>query len=120
MRLPGSKPKASRNSAGKSPPPPGAPPPGARPATGAAPLPPGTVRAGGPPPGSSLNSAHGEEFIVDLNQRREQLVARVAELQWDLGGLTYEMAIRNTIRVGVLVKRAAELQDADAELNEDH
>ena len=42
----------------------------------------------------------------------------MAELQWDLGGLTYEMAIRDSIRVEVLVKRAAELQDADAELNE--
>ena len=60
----------------------------------------------------------GEEFIVDLKRRRDQLVARVAELQWDLGGLAYEMAIRNSIRVEVLVKRAAELQDADAELSE--
>jgi zinc-ribbon domain len=115
MKLPGSKSKAPANGASKSPPPPGAPPPGARPA----PLPGGgTVRAGGPPPGQSLNSAHGEEILVDLKRRREQLVARVAELQWDLGGLTYEMAIRNSIRVEVLVKRAAELQDADAELNE--
>ena len=115
MRLPGSKPKAPSNGTGKSPPPPGAPPPGARPA----PVPTGgTVRAGGPPPGKSLGSAQGEEFIVDLKRRREQLVARVAELQWDLGGLTYEMAIRNSIRVEVLVNRAAELQDADAELNE--
>jgi zinc-ribbon domain len=124
MKLPGSKPKASTNGAGTSPAPIGAPPPsgppGARTTTGArpAPLPGGTVRAGGPPPGKSLNSAQGEEFIVDLKRRREQLVARVAELQWDLGGLTYEMAIRNSIRVEVLVKRAAELQDADAELNE--
>ena len=59
-----------------------------------------------------------QEFVVDLKRRREQLVARVAELQWDLGGLVYEMAIRNSIRVEVLVKRAVELQDADAELNE--
>ena len=44
--------------------------------------------------------------------------ARVAELQWDLGGLVYEMAIRDRIRVDVLVKRAAALQDADAELSE--
>jgi hypothetical protein len=115
MRLPGSK-KSASNGARKSPPPPGAPPPNARPS---APMPAaGTVRAGGPPPGRSLGSAQGEEFIVDLKRRREQLVARVAELQWDLGGLTYEMAIRNSIRVEVLVKRAAELQDADAELNE--
>ena len=114
MRLPGSKPK----------PPDGAaanrrrlrarrrPAPARRDPAGA------TVRAGGPPPGKGLGSARGEEFIVDLKRRREQLVARVAELQWDLGGLTYEMAIRNSIRVEVLVKRAAELQDADAELNE--
>src|SRR3954452_23534426 len=114
MRLPGSK---SRPPAGatKSPPPPGAPPPSVRPAA----APTGTtVRAGGPPPGKSLGTSQGEEFIVDLKRRREQLVARVAELQWDLGGLTYEMAIRDSIRVEVVVKRAAELQDADAELNE--
>jgi hypothetical protein len=71
---------------------------------------------GGPPPG--LNSAYGEEFIVDLERRREQLVARVAELQWDLGGLVYEMIVRNSIDVEVIVKRAVPLQDADAELSE--
>ena len=42
----------------------------------------------------------------------------MAELQWDLGGLVYEMAIRDRIRVDVIVKRAALLQDADAELGE--
>ena len=55
---------------------------------------------------------------VDLQRRRDQLKARVAELQFDLGGLVYEMAIRDRIRVEVLVKRAAVLQDADAELGE--
>jgi zinc-ribbon domain len=114
MKLPGSK-KSSAAATLKSPPPPDAPPPGGRPTSFPAT---GAVRAGGPPPSKTLASAHGEEFIVDLKRRREQLVARVAELQWDLGGLTYEMAIRNSIRVEVLVKRAAELQDADAELNE--
>jgi hypothetical protein len=58
------------------------------------------------------------EIAVDLRRRRDQLVARVAELQWDLGGLVYEMAIRNSIRIEVLVRRAVELQDADAELSE--
>jgi hypothetical protein len=115
MRLPGSK-KSGIGTSTKSPPPPGAAPPGGRPTSFPAVA--GTVRAGGPPPSKTLGSVQGEEFIVDLKRRREQLVARVAELQWDLGGLTYEMAIRNTIRVEVLVKRAAELQDADAELNE--
>ena len=66
----------------------------------------------------SLSSAYGQELVVDLQRRRDQLVAQVAELQWDLGGLVYEMAVRNSIRVEVLVKRAVELQDADAELNE--
>jgi hypothetical protein len=55
---------------------------------------------------------------IDLQRRCDQLAARVAELQWDLGGLVYEMAIRDRIRVDVIVTRAAALQDADAELNE--
>jgi len=58
------------------------------------------------------------ELTIDLERRRDQLVARVAELQWDLGGLVYEMAVRNQIEVEVLVKRAVALQDADAELGE--
>jgi hypothetical protein len=66
----------------------------------------------------ALSAAYGQELVVDLQRRRDQLVAKVAELQWDLGGLVYEMAVRNSIRVEVLVKRAVELQDADAELNE--
>ncbi|HEX3043046.1 MAG TPA: hypothetical protein VHP56_13245 [Solirubrobacterales bacterium] len=59
-----------------------------------------------------------EEQLVDLERRREQLAARVAELQWDLGGLVYEMAIRNSIDVDLIVQRAVPLQDADAELSE--
>jgi hypothetical protein len=59
-----------------------------------------------------------ESQVVDLERRREVLKARVAELQWDLGGLVYEMAIRDRIRVDVLIKRAAVLQDADSELGE--
>ena len=42
----------------------------------------------------------------------------MAELTWDLGGLTYEMAIRDHYRLDVLARRAAELQEADAQLNE--
>jgi hypothetical protein len=60
----------------------------------------------------------GAGGTVDLERRREQLTARVAELQWDLGGLVYEMAIRDRIQVDILVRRAALLQDADAELGE--
>ena len=59
-----------------------------------------------------------QDLPIDLKRRRDQLQARVAELQFDLGGLVYEMAIRDRIRVDVLVQRAAVLQDADAELGE--
>jgi len=79
------------------------------------PPPPAATKAA---PDSALSAAYGQEFVVDLQRRRDQLVARVAELQWDLGGLVYEMAVRNNIRVEVMVKRAVVLQDADAELNE--
>lgn len=59
-----------------------------------------------------------QEGAVDLKRRRDQLQARVAELQFDLGGLVYEMVIRDRIRVDLLVQRAAVLQDADAEFAE--
>jgi hypothetical protein len=55
---------------------------------------------------------------IDLAQRRDELAHRVAELQWDLGGLVYEMAIRDHIRLEVIVQRAAMLQEVDAELAE--
>ena len=80
-----------------------------------------------PPPGHPTEPAEppappvqrrGEETAVDLERVRDQLTARVAELQWDLGGLVYEMAIRDRVRVDILVRRAALLQDADAELGE--
>jgi hypothetical protein len=55
---------------------------------------------------------------TDLRGRRDELAARVADLTWDLGGLTYEMAIRDHFRLDVLIKRAATLQEVDAELGE--
>ena len=66
----------------------------------------------------SFGAPTSDAALIDLQRRRDQLNAKVAELQWDLGGLVYEMAIRDRIRVDVLVRRAAELQNADAELNE--
>lgn len=56
--------------------------------------------------------------LADLRERRLALAERVAGLTWDLGGLTYEMAIRDHYRLDVLSRRAAELQQADAELGE--
>jgi hypothetical protein len=54
----------------------------------------------------------------DLARQRERLAERLADLQFDLGGLTYEMAIRDHFRIEVLVRAAAELQRVDAELGE--
>jgi hypothetical protein len=76
-----------------------------------------TASASGAPP-LLPGSLPKRDESVDLKRRRNQLSARVAELQFDLGGLVYEMAIRDRIRVEVLVQRAAVLQDADAELAE--
>src|SRR5579862_1175241 len=76
----------------------------------------GGSRGHAPPFTAASTAPTGES--LDLRRRRDQLTARVAELQFDLGGLIYEMATRNQIRVDVLVKRAAVLQDADAELAE--
>lgn len=75
-------------------------------------------RHGGPAPAAAGAPAPDAAAIVDLERRRDELTARVAELQWDLGGLVYEMATRNRIRVDVIVRRAAALQNADAELAE--
>jgi hypothetical protein len=70
----------------------------------------------GPAAVSSPPSSHASS--VDLERRRDQLTARFVEQQWDLGGLVYEMAIRNRVRVDIIVQRAAVLQDTDAELGE--
>jgi phosphatidylinositol-3-phosphatase len=56
--------------------------------------------------------------IAQLERRREELAAQVAELHWDLGGLAYEMAVRDHFRNDVLMNRAALLQERDAELAE--
>ena len=77
----------------------------------------GTTAAPAAPP-LLPGSLPKQEGPINLKRRRDQLQARVAELQFDLGGLVYEMAIRDRIRVDVLVQRAAVLQDADAELGE--
>jgi hypothetical protein len=55
---------------------------------------------------------------ADLERRRDNLAEQLAELQWDLGGLAYEMAIRDHFRLDVLARQAAKLQQVDAELAE--
>ena len=60
----------------------------------------------------------GAAEASELEQRRDRLAEELAELQWDLGGLTYEMAARDHFRLDVLTRQAARLQVVDAELGE--
>lgn len=72
---------------------------------------PGALRfPAGVPEGAGERSA--------LRRRRDALAEQVTELHWDLGGLAYEMAIRDHFRLDVLLRRAALLQERDAELAE--
>jgi hypothetical protein len=61
---------------------------------------------------------HADDGRSELARRRDTLADQVTELHWDLGGLAYEMAIRDHFRLDVLVARAAALQERDAELAE--
>jgi hypothetical protein len=74
----------------------------------------GPARAAEVVPASSTHQGGGPE----LRRRRDALAEQVTELHWDLGGLAYEMAIRDHFRLDVLVRRAAVLQERDAELAE--
>lgn len=98
------------------------------PATAAQPTPaaPAAPQAGSaPPPAAAAPAAKPQQpapvaptaDTVGLQARREQLADRYAELQSDLGGLVYEMAIRDHFRLDVVVRRAAELQAVDSELS---
>ena len=54
----------------------------------------------------------------ELLAQRDRLVERFAIMQSELGGLFYEMAIRDHVRMEVLIPKAAELQRVDAELGQ--
>ena len=62
--------------------------------------------------------AVGAADPTELEARRDRLAEELAELQWDLGGLAYEMAVRDHFRLDVLTRQAARLQTVDAELGE--
>jgi hypothetical protein len=75
-----------------------------------------SVSSVAPSSSPSSPSSLSSDGRASLERRRDELAASVAELQWDLGGLAYEMAIRDHFRLDVLVRKAAELQERDAEL----
>ncbi len=53
-----------------------------------------------------------------LAKRRDELAREFAALQFDLGGMAYEMAARDHFRLDVLQRHAAKLQAVDAELGQ--
>jgi hypothetical protein len=67
---------------------------------------------------ADAHPASSSRSLAELRRLRIELAERVASLTWDLGGLTYEMAVRDHYRLDVLARRAAELQQADAQLSE--
>jgi hypothetical protein len=72
---------------------------------------------GQPDPGVGGSEAPSGS-LAELRRERVALAERVAALTWDLGGLAYEMAVRDHYRLDVLSRHAAELQQADAQLGE--
>ncbi|MGZ4166244.1 MAG: zinc-ribbon domain-containing protein [Solirubrobacteraceae bacterium] len=54
----------------------------------------------------------------ELLAQRERLTERFALMQSELGGLFYEMAIRDHVKMEVLIAKAAELQRVDSELSQ--
>jgi hypothetical protein len=60
----------------------------------------------------------GAASDLELEARREQLTERFALMQLELGGLFYEMAIRDHLELDVLAAKSAALQRVDLELAE--
>jgi hypothetical protein len=73
---------------------------------------------GRPAAAPAQDAPGGDDQSAELRRRRDALAQEVTELHWDLGGLAYEMAIRDHFRLDVLMRRAALLQQRDAELAE--
>ena len=70
------------------------------------------------PPGGGEGGGVVDRVSSDLERRRDRLAQQLVDLQWDLGGIAYEMAIRDHFRLDVLNSQAAKLQQVDAELAE--
>ena len=80
-------------------------------------LDPRRLRAGAAPEPASLPPGGGQAMSsTALAARHDELQRELAGLQFDLGGVAYEMAIRDHFRLDVLVRQAARLQEVDAHL----
>ena len=87
---------------------------------GASAVPDGMVRADRVPAQARREGAAAVLAPPDpeLVAERARLTERFALMQADLGGVFYEMAIRDHVRMDVLTRKAAELQRVDAQLEQ--
>jgi hypothetical protein len=71
-------------------------------------------------PGPARRPRDRQRDLADreLLAKRDRLIERFAAMQLDLGGVYYEMAIRDHLREDVLTRKAAEMQRVDAELRQ--
>lgn len=60
----------------------------------------------------TTESTEGHELVAE----RERLTERFVLMQSELGGLFYEMAIRDHLQLDLLVERAAAMQRLETEL----
>ena len=93
------------------------------PPAGSAPAPNGSTSPPGMVPASKIGktkkpSGTDADETSELAARRDRLVERFAAMQSDLGGLFYEMAIRDHVKLEVLMRKAAALQRVDDELGQ--
>ena len=63
-------------------------------------------------------TATGSTEAHDLTAERDRLTERFVLMQSELGGLFYEMAIRDHLQLDLLVERAAAMQRLEAELRQ--
>jgi hypothetical protein len=70
-------------------------------------------KRGGSTAGSSSTATRTD---TELAAQRDRLTERFALMQSELGGLFYEMAVRDHVQLDILVQKAADLQKVDMEL----
>src|SRR4051794_35766545 len=69
--------------------------------------------------GQSTAKNSGQEPVDrELVAERDRLLQKFTVMQADLGGVFYEMAIRDHVKLDVLTRKAAELQRIDIELGQ--
>ena len=77
---------------------------------------PGAATPGAATPAGAASVTTTAAPGAELLTQRERLTERFALMQSELGGLFYEMAIRDHVRMDVLIDKAAALQRVDVEL----